>query len=176
MLPHAPLLPAVTRPALEEVALYADGLTTKVAMKRVRKRIAAARNTTPSERTTIDDFVCYAIERASSDKRYPQTIEYSEGVLRQWVRDYEPRNRVALARCVFGNPFRSTVVEPTWLSSAVVGVAAGIYEERAFQQLPILADALEEAGCADEDILRHCRNPGPHVRGCWVVDLVLTRL
>jgi hypothetical protein len=55
----------------------------------------------------------------------------------------------------------------------VVKLAQAIYDERAFDRLPILADALEEAGCADEAILSHCRGAGPHVRGCWVVDLVL---
>ena len=48
-----------------------------------------------------------------------------------------------------------------------------IYQERAFERLPILADALEEAGCDDPDILSHLRGPGPHVRGCWALDLVL---
>jgi hypothetical protein len=52
-------------------------------------------------------------------------------------------------------------------------LAQGIYDERAFERLPILADALEDAGCTDAAILVHCRGPGPHVRGCWVVDLIL---
>ena len=54
-----------------------------------------------------------------------------------------------------------------------VKLAQGIYEERAFDRLPILADALEDAGCDNADILSHCRGPGPHARGCWVVDLLL---
>jgi hypothetical protein len=52
-------------------------------------------------------------------------------------------------------------------------LAPGIEEEQAFDRLPVLADALEEAGCTDADILSHLRGPGPHVRGCWVVDLLL---
>jgi hypothetical protein len=52
-------------------------------------------------------------------------------------------------------------------------LAQAIYDDRAFDRLPILADALEEAGCDTADILAHCRGPGPHVRGCWVVDLIL---
>ena len=55
----------------------------------------------------------------------------------------------------------------------MLGLARGIYEDRAFDRLPLLADALMDAGCADEQILAHCRSEGPHVRGCWVVDLVL---
>jgi hypothetical protein len=57
----------------------------------------------------------------------------------------------------------------------VVTLAKSIYEDRAFDRLPILADALEESGCHDPDILAHCRQPGEHVRGCWVVDLLLGR-
>ena len=60
-----------------------------------------------------------------------------------------------------------------WRTSTVVALARGIYEERAFDRLPMLADALEEAGCEDADMLAHCRRSGPHVLGCWVVDLVL---
>jgi hypothetical protein len=78
-----------------------------------------------------------------------------------------------LLRDIFGNPFRPAALDPTWFTSTVRGLAAGIYAERAFDRLPILADALEEAGCNNADMLAHCRSPGPHVRGCWVVDLAL---
>jgi len=52
-------------------------------------------------------------------------------------------------------------------------MARAIYEDEAFERMPIFADALMDAGCADEQVIRHCRGNGPHVRGCWVVDLVL---
>jgi hypothetical protein len=78
-----------------------------------------------------------------------------------------------ILRCIFGNPFRPVVFDPRWRSEAAVTLAAGIYADRAFDRLPILADALEEAGCDHPDILTHCRGPGPHARGCWVVDGVL---
>jgi hypothetical protein len=74
---------------------------------------------------------------------------------------------------VLGNPFRRTSVDPRARTGTVVSLAHSIYEARAFDRLPILADALEEAGCTDAEILTHCRGPGPHVRGCWVVDLIL---
>ena len=76
-------------------------------------------------------------------------------------------------RCVFGNPFRPVAAESAWLTETVVALASGIYADRAFDRMPILADALEEAGCDNADILTHCRGDGPHVRGCWVVDLLL---
>lgn len=79
----------------------------------------------------------------------------------------------SITRDIFGNPFRPITADPRWLTPTVVALATGIYEERAFDRMPILADALEEAGCDDTDILTHCRGDGPHVRGCWVVDLVL---
>jgi hypothetical protein len=79
----------------------------------------------------------------------------------------------AILRDIFGNPFRPVSAEPSWLTSTVLQLAGGIYAGRAFDRLPILADALQDAGCDTTDILAHCRGPGPHVRGCWVVDLVL---
>jgi hypothetical protein len=86
--------------------------------------------------------------------------------------------QVVLLRDIFGDPFRRSSVEPTWLAwedGTVVRLARGIYDERAFNRLPLLADALLDAGCDDEIILDHCRSGGPHVRGCWVVDLILGR-
>jgi hypothetical protein len=81
--------------------------------------------------------------------------------------------QAALLRDIFGNPCRPVSVNPSWLTTSAVSVAKSIYDDRAFDGLPILADALEDAGCTDPDILGHCRGPGPHVRGCWVVDCVL---
>jgi hypothetical protein len=79
-------------------------------------------------------------------------------------------------RCIFGSlPFRPVTIEPAWITPTVKQLAGAIYEERAFDRLPILADALEEAGCTDADILNHCRQPGEHVRGCWVIDLILSK-
>jgi hypothetical protein len=81
-----------------------------------------------------------------------------------------------LLYCVFGNPFRPTTLNPGWLTwqgGTIRRLAQSIYEERAFGCLPLLADALEKAGCHDAALLDHCRTPGPHVRGCWVIDLLL---
>lgn len=84
--------------------------------------------------------------------------------------------QAALLRDIFGPiPFRQIAVNPTWLTPYVVQLGQAIYDDRAFDRLPELADALHDAGCDNEEILGHCRGPGPHVRGCWVVDLVLGR-
>jgi hypothetical protein len=64
-------------------------------------------------------------------------------------------------------------LEKTWLSDDVVDMARVIYDLRAFDKMPKLVDYLTEAGCASTEVLLHCREPGPHVRGCWVVDLLL---
>ena len=83
------------------------------------------------------------------------------------------RAQAALVREVFGNPFRPVAFDPRWRTTDVMGLARAIYDGAAFDRLPLLADALMDAGCADPDVLAHCRGAGPHVRGCWVVDLVL---
>jgi hypothetical protein len=76
-------------------------------------------------------------------------------------------------REIFPNPFAPPRFDPAWRTSTVVALARGIYDERAFDRLPILADALQDAGCDNDDLLAHCRGPGPHVRGCWALDLCL---
>jgi hypothetical protein len=78
-----------------------------------------------------------------------------------------------LIRCFFGNPFRPVTLDSSLRTSTVTQLVQAIYEERAFDRMPILADALEDAGCSNQDILSHCRGREEHVRGCWVVDLLL---
>jgi len=116
-----------------------------------------------------------AVARAAAGPALPDGGE-------QWRAAWQNAERAeaaahaVLVRCLFGNPF---VAAPTlkrrWLApdGAVFRLAATIYADRAFDRLPILADALEDAGCDNADILNHCRQPGEHVRGCWVLDLLL---
>jgi hypothetical protein len=89
------------------------------------------------------------------------------------------RNACALLREIIPNPCRPVpVLDPAWLrwnDGTVPRLAQQMYDSRDFVAMPILADALEEAGCTSADILDHCRGPGPHVRGCWVVDLILSK-
>lgn len=73
-------------------------------------------------------------------------------------------------------PFRPVVIAPAWLTASVRGLADSIYRTRDFSGMPVLADALEEAGCSDAEILGHLRGDGPHVRGDWVLDLILGKL
>jgi hypothetical protein len=104
---------------------------------------------------------------AESDNDNEEDDSFEGGAAR------ERSAQVDLVRDIFGNPFRPVVLDPRWLTANAVDLARTIYEERAFERLPILADALMDAGCADEALLAHCRGPGPHVRGCWVADLLL---
>ncbi len=82
-------------------------------------------------------------------------------------------------RDIFGNPFRPSPSLPpaviAWHDWTVRRIAEGIYGDRAFDRLPVLADALLDAGCDNEDLLAHCRSKGPHVKGCWALDLILGR-
>jgi len=85
----------------------------------------------------------------------------------------ERAGQASLVRDIFGNPFRPITFLPAWRSDTVVQLAKQMYESREFRAMPILADALQDAGCDSDDMLSHCRAPGAHVRGCGVVDQVL---
>jgi hypothetical protein len=111
-------------------------------------------------------FAASAMKKASRSLRRPGRPEAKKYRLRQH----------RLIEEVFGNPFRRVSVERAWLAwnGGTVGEVAGaIYDEKRFDDLPVLADALEDAACDNDDMLNHLRSPGPHVRGCWAVDLVL---
>ena len=83
---------------------------------------------------------------------------------------------VNLTHDVFGNPFRPVTFDPTWRTETAVALSRQMYESRDFSAMPILVDALQDAGCECDEVLTHCRDPkGIHVRGCWVVDLVLEK-
>jgi hypothetical protein len=86
------------------------------------------------------------------------------------------RDRCDVIRDVFGNPFQSPKLDPAWLEAdgaAVPSLARSIYLERRFETLPELADALEKVGCQDTEIFAHCRQSSEHLRGCWVLDVLL---
>jgi hypothetical protein len=91
-------------------------------------------------------------------------------------RQIEEKAQADLLRELFGNPIHPMTINTTWLTQragTVRRLSEKIYNERRFADLPVLADALEEAGCDNPDTLDHCRGGGEHVRGCWVLDLVL---
>jgi hypothetical protein len=101
------------------------------------------------------------------DRNLLSFLHLPDGYLKQL------RPPAGLLRDVFGNPFRPVAFDPTWRTPTAVAVALRMYDDRAFDAMPVLADALQDAGCEALDILGHCRRPGEHVRGSWVVDMVL---
>ena len=101
------------------------------------------------------------------EEEIPGTAAYRNGL--KLTKQYQP----PLIRDVIGNPYHPVTFSPAWRTDTAVSLATQMYDARDFSAMPILADALQDAGCDSDDLLNHCRGEGPHVRGCWVVDLVL---
>ena len=126
------------------------------------------------------DLEVYADEPVFAELRHSRPAGWPNDANSAWraFRQSQASQRAPVKKLldVVGNPFRPVSLSPSWLAwndGAIGKMAQAIYDDRAFDRLPILADALEEAGCADREILDHCRSGGEHVRGCWVVDLLL---
>lgn len=116
------------------------------------------------------------IEQSQRHGTHPADADKSLVSLAEAAKDAECREQAGLVQCIFGNPLRPGNIDPAcfaWNDSTVVRLAQSIYGKRTFERMPELAEALEEAGCKDSSILDHCRKSGKHVRGCWVVDLIL---
>ena len=170
--------------AVEFANLYADGGATREDLKLAREDLSNIDDYYgSSEEIRFHALDCVtAIPLGDVNGLANRIIEYFEN-FHYWTeaeleaeQEAERFLQCAILREFFGNPFRWVAVEPSWLTwydGTVPRLAQAIYNEGAFDRLPVLADALEEAGCTNADILGHCRGPGPHVRGCWVVDLLL---
>jgi hypothetical protein len=160
---------------------YADGFIDKDAWWEAWE---AAREATVALRQSVDQASYHASEAAFGVARQQANQVASHTVVSIWQalgslykttpRGMEERLRQCdLVREIFGNPFRPITLSPSWLTSTVVSLANQMYNSRDFSAIPILADAMQDAGCDNEDLLNHCRGPGPHTRGCFVVDNVL---
>jgi len=119
-----------------------------------------------------------ASEVASAAARNPEVPD----TCRENAYEVEMRMQCRLFRCIFGNPFRPVSLDPTWRTPTVTALATAAYEERILptgileaDRIAVLADALEDVGCDNAYILSHLRGPGPHVRGCWAIDLLLKK-
>jgi hypothetical protein len=169
---------------------FADGITTEAEL--VASHLAAESEIHPEayERENPAYWATRADVRGGAEDclgwceglRGPNFVgEYAD--FRAWqdasevARRQETAAQADLVRDIFGPlPFRDVRIEPAWLTSDVTALARGIYDEKAFDRMPILADALQDAGCDNDDVLTHCRGAkNEHVRGCWVVDLILGR-
>ena len=171
-------------PLAEAAERFADGLLTWERMKKPRRILTTVRKELGDEfgpdeaKHAILDAFDQATGKtpltalgADTEARYVSAAlsrpKWDTG------RRRAEKKQVALARDIFANPFRPVAFDPAWRTSTAVAIAKGMYDSRDFGAMPILADALQDAGCDSEDVLAHCRGDGPHVRGCWVVDLVL---
>jgi hypothetical protein len=157
---------AASRKAVEVAEQFADGL---VGLKALGSANRAANRVL--QRVEIDDTPTPAVRAAAAaDCASLKAPAWVAWVTRETG---EKEAHAGLLRDLFGNPFRPVSVDAGRLTPSVVMLASAIYDDRAFDRLPILADALEEAGCQNDEILAHCRQAGEHVRGCWPVDLIL---
>jgi hypothetical protein len=158
----------------------ADGIATDDETRELYRSdtIGAAWGAALASSLTAADHITFGV---LLNKRFWNRTAERRAAVRQSVEskafNAERAAQSELLRCIVHNPFRSVPTISTnllsWNNCTVPKLAQGIYDERAFDHLPILADVLEQAGCMDQDILGHCRSGGVHVRGCWVVDLVL---
>jgi hypothetical protein len=160
-----------TSQGLELAERFADKKWVDRTARSCLRKLEAARRNDPHSYTAewairvFDPFMRLATPGTAA-------LSVAEYVAKVLGPEESPR-QIVLFRDIFGNPFRPVTPDPSWLTPTVVALADAIYADRAFDRLPILADALEEAGCDHPDVLAHCRGDGPHARGCWVVDLVL---
>lgn len=168
--------------AIDTAELLADGMVTETVRALSQEEVVALKDVEVQERGGGSDLYWEIIRLLG--REYDGNCAFS---VARWLGEgdgatscgrlhaqlIEEQGR--FVRDTFGNPFRPVAFTPRWRTADVVGLARGIYEDRAFERMPLLADALMDAGCDDEQILGHCRGEGPHVRGCWVVDLVLDK-
>jgi hypothetical protein len=161
---------------------YADGLGTEEELAPLRRAalgVASGSGGTAAERTLEAMAARWwwwlLLERPADARELDRAAErpWAINLLQDEIQQKLACLQAAVLRDVFGNPFRTVPAHPPWRAVAAVQLAEAIYAERAFDRLPVLADALEEAGCTRVDVLDHCRVPAEHVRGCWVLDLLL---
>jgi hypothetical protein len=165
-------VPWMTEPcrrAIEVAERFADGLAGPDELAEACRAADSARGGNGARGIDVD------ARRMTADACRP-TVEAAPALSgeQDWV--------IGLMRDVFGNPFRLVAVEPGWRTQTVLALAQAASEVRVLPEglldtarLVILADALEEAGCDNSDLLLHLRSPGQHVRGCWGLDLILGR-
>lgn len=175
-----------SRQAVEITELYADGHVEETEVFAAFEQAQAVERELVAAHPNED---IYAAARRDPALRYPLAAAWIAAIDDEYTYGYigGPSGReswgattsedlaaeAGLLRDVLGNPFRPFRVQKAWLNPTVISLATAIYEGKAFDRLPILADALEDAGCTDANLLNHCRQPGIHIRGCWPVDAVL---
>jgi hypothetical protein len=148
-----------------------SGVVGKTPFGGLRPRAYAARAALEAARGEVAAAVAAAVRAAEEAATEWEDVAWARATL-------GPAVRAGLLRDLIGNPFRPASLDPAWLEwrgGTVRRIAQRIHEEYRFDELPVLADALEEAGCTDPDVLNHCRSGGEHLRGCWLIDMLLAR-
>jgi hypothetical protein len=162
-----------SRQAVDVAERFADGIASE------EERESARRSANIQKTSGLGGTTTYPASRGAyactSSKPLQAAFEASFYAVSAGNLKRENEQQVQLILCIFGNPFRPVTFDPSWLTSTVIALAHQMYESRDFSAMPILADALQDAGSSNDSILEHCRGSGPHVRGCWVVDLCLSR-
>jgi hypothetical protein len=175
-----PMLPDQrTRKAVEIAERFSDGLVSQ----RERAEAAERAEEKACENETDElDHPSWAAYWAAAPEAHQSAEMSSLNAAAERSDQPEVIKQTHFLRCIFGNPFRPVTVDSAWQTPAITSLAQAAYEERILpggeldaQRLAVLADALEEAGCPEQAMLDHLRHPGPHVRGCWPVDLLLAR-
>jgi hypothetical protein len=174
---------AVSRNTLEIAERFADGLVSAEDLRRAHEaaraealRIDAA---VDGADAAMDVALADAADAAVFSSGHVVNAVYERMFMDKQVQpgtraDYqELAVHAHLLRVIFGNPFRPVTIALAWRTPTVLSQAEAINAEKAFERLPMLADALVHVGCADAHVLNHCGGPGPHVRGCWVIDALL---
>jgi hypothetical protein len=175
--------------AVRAAERFADRLVTKLALRRARQQVrqqrrglgkAAAGLLWPGRRLWGAYWLAEVVATENAHASVVAELNRLSSLLT--LNDAGREAICRLLRDLFGNPFRPVALDPGCRTSNVQALAEAAYEERELPsghldpaRLSVLADALEEAGCGDAELLSHLRGPGPHVRGCWAVDLVTGR-
>jgi hypothetical protein len=191
------LCDARAQEALELAERFADGLVgegervaaRKAAQQAAQSRAVTRRPLAPKWQRRAASAVYYATARdageaaANAPRLAVEALIWQAGGYTgcdsRAIREREQAAQASALRDIVANPFGPpAVVTPGWLAwneGTIRGIAQGIYDDRAFDRMPVLADALEDAGGDGEAILRHCRQEREHIRGCWVLDLWLQK-
>jgi hypothetical protein len=159
-----------SRKAIEVAEEYADGIVTLKALTAAHK----TERTAYEEARKPDRWHCAIAAETACPKNVMSALESVVMTVSGTDQTaFDPLVMPMIHDVFHRRLFNPIILNPTWRTSTVLALATGIYEEKAFDRMPILADALGDAGCDNEDILNHCRGPGPHCRGCFAIDLIL---
>jgi hypothetical protein len=162
-----------SRKVIEASERFADGLISAEKLRYVRGDARWAANVASRKAADSEGVKWIVAHLTEPDAQRVLAAIWPSSYLAG--RETEQPVQCNLFRDIFGNPFKPVTINPAWLTSTVVSLAQAIYDERAFDRMPVLADALEESGCTSSEMLEHCRGGGEHVRGCWLLDLLLQK-